>query len=125
ARLGGDEFGVLLENCNPEHVARLAEELRGAVAEFSFTWQSRSFSIGVSIGVFSIVDGAFTLAEVMSAADAACYMAKEKGRKRVELYHPEESDLTTRHGEMEWVGRIHKALEEDRFCLYAQQIVPV
>jgi diguanylate cyclase (GGDEF)-like protein/PAS domain S-box-containing protein len=125
ARLGGDEFGVLLENCNPEHGARLAEELRLAVAEFSFTWQSRSFSIGVSIGVVSIVDGAFTLAEVMSAADAACYIAKEKGRDRVQLYHPEDSDLTLRHGEMEWVGRLHKALDEDRFCLYGQRIVPL
>ncbi len=125
ARLGGDEFGVLLENCHLEHGPRLAEELRRTVAEFPFTWQSRSVSIGVSIGVVSIVDGAFTLAEVLSAADAACYMAKEKGRNRVQLYHREDIELTLRHGEMEWVGRIHKALEEDRFCLYTQEIVPV
>jgi diguanylate cyclase (GGDEF)-like protein/PAS domain S-box-containing protein len=125
ARLGGDEFGVLLENCNPEHAARLAEELRKTVADFPFTWQGRSFSITVSIGVVSIVDGAFSLAEVLSAADAACYIAKDKGRNRVQLYHREDSDLTMRHGEMEWVSRIHKALEEDRFCLYAQAIVPV
>lgn len=125
ARLGGDEFGVLLENCHPEHGARLAEELRKSVADFPFTWQSRSFSIGVSIGVVSIVDGTFTLAEVLSAADAACYVAKEKGRNRVQLYHREDSELTQRHGEMEWVGRIHKALEENRFCLYSQDIIPL
>jgi len=79
----------------------------------------------VSIGVVSIADGTFTLAEVMSAADAACYMAKEKGRNRVQVYHREDTDLTLRHGEMEWVGRIHKALDEDRFCLYMQEIIPV
>jgi diguanylate cyclase (GGDEF)-like protein len=125
ARLGGDEFGVLLENCHPDHGIRLAEELRRAVANFPFTWQNRSFSIGVSIGVVSIVDGAFTLAEVLSAADAACYMAKDKGRDRVQVYHRENDELTVRHKEMEWVGRLHKALEEERFCLYAQEIIPV
>ena len=125
ARLGGDEFGVLLENCHPDHGIRLAEELRRAVANFPFTWQNRSFSIGVSIGVVSIVDGAFTLAEVLSAADAACYMAKDKGRDRVQVYHRENDELTVRHREMEWVGRLHKALEEERFCLYAQEIIPV
>jgi diguanylate cyclase (GGDEF)-like protein/PAS domain S-box-containing protein len=125
ARLGGDEFGVLMENCHPEHAARLAEELRGTVASVPFTWQNRSFAIGVSIGVVSIVDGTFTLAEVLSAADAACYIAKDKGRNRVQMYHREDNELTLRHGEMEWVGRIHKALEEDRFCLYSQDIVPI
>jgi EAL domain-containing protein (putative c-di-GMP-specific phosphodiesterase class I) len=52
-------------------------------------------------------------------------MAKEKGRNRVQIYHPEDSELSVRHGEMEWVARIHKALDESRFCLYAQEIVEV
>jgi len=125
ARLGGDEFGLLLENCHPEHSARLAEEVRRTVADFPFAWQNRSFSIAVSIGVVNIADRAFTLAEALSAADAACYMAKEKGRNRVQLYHPEDTEVSLRQGEMEWVSRIHKALEEDRFCLYAQEIIPL
>jgi diguanylate cyclase (GGDEF)-like protein/PAS domain S-box-containing protein len=125
ARLGGDEFGLLLENCHPDHAARLAEEVRGTVADFPFAWQNRSFSVAVSIGVVSISDRAFTLAEALSAADAACYMAKEKGRNRVQLFHREDSELSLRHGEMEWVSRIHKALEENRFCLYAQEIIAV
>jgi EAL domain-containing protein (putative c-di-GMP-specific phosphodiesterase class I) len=52
-------------------------------------------------------------------------MAKDKGRNRVQLYHPDDSELSLRHGEMEWVGRIQRALDENRFCLYAQNIVPV
>ncbi|MEO8630867.1 MAG: EAL domain-containing protein, partial [Betaproteobacteria bacterium] len=125
ARLGGDEFGVLLEICPPEHAARIAEELRKAIVDFPFAWEGRQFSIGVSIGVVNLADGSFTLASVLSAADAACYMAKEKGRNRLQIYHPHDSELSLRHGEMEWVGRIHRALEENRFCLYAQEIVEV
>lgn len=122
ARLGGDEFGVLLENCQPEHAARIAETLRHAVVERPFISQNRSFAIGASVGVVNLMDGPFTLAEVLRAADAACYMAKEKGRNRVQIYHPKDYELSMRQGEMEWVGRIHRALDEGRFRLYSQEI---
>ena len=122
ARLGGDEFGVLLENCPPDHALRIADQLRQTVTDFHFVWETRSFSVGVSIGLVNIKDGPFTLADVMSAADAACYMAKEKGRNRVQLYHAQDSELSVRQGEMEWISRLQKALKEDRFVLYAQDI---
>jgi PAS domain S-box-containing protein len=54
-----------------------------------------------------------------------CYMAKEKGRNRVQVYHPDDSELSLRFGEMAWVQRLHMALEENRFCLYAQEIAPL
>ncbi|HVY06417.1 MAG TPA: EAL domain-containing protein [Burkholderiales bacterium] len=121
-RLGGDEFGVLLENCAPENSQRIAEELRQTVAECHFAWESRSFNVSVSIGLVNIEHGLFTLADVLSAADTACYLAKENGRNRVQLYHAEDSELSIRQGEMEWIGRLQKALEEDRFVLYSQDI---
>ena len=125
ARIGGDEFGVVLENCSPEHAERIADQLRQTVTEFHFVWHDRSFSIGVSIGLVLIADAPLTLADVLSAGDAACYMAKEKGRNRVQLYHRKDSEMAVRHGEMEWVARIHEALDAGRFCLYAQRIVAV
>jgi EAL domain-containing protein (putative c-di-GMP-specific phosphodiesterase class I) len=73
----------------------------------------------------SFTSESFALAQVLSAADSACYMAKEKGRNRVQRYHADDADLSSRKGEMEWVGRIRNALDQDRFCLYAQDIVPV
>ena len=123
ARLGGDEFGVLLENCAPDNALRIADGLRQTVMECHFAWETRSFNIGVSIGLVNIEDGLFTLTDVLSAADSACYMAKDKGRNRVQVYHAGDSELSTRQGEMEWIGRLQKALEEDRFVLYAQDIV--
>jgi diguanylate cyclase (GGDEF)-like protein/PAS domain S-box-containing protein len=123
ARLGGDEFGVLLENCSPEHAGTIAEALRQTVADLVFAWHTRSFSISASIGLVNVCDGTFTLAEVMSAADAACYMAKEKGRNRLQTYSASDSELTHRHGEMEWAARIPRALDEGRFLLYAQEIM--
>lgn len=125
ARLGGDEFGVLLENCPLDAAERIAEKLRQTVADLYFSWSRLSFKIGVSIGLVILDDGLLSLPEVLRAADTACYMAKEKGRNRVQLYHPEDSELTIRQGEMEWVGRLQRALDENRFVLYAQEIRPV
>ena len=125
ARLGGDEFGVLLENCQIEHAVRIADTLRQTIADFHFVVNQRSFAVGVSIGLVNMADGTLTLTEVLSAGDAACYMAKEKGRNRVQLYHPKDTELALRHGEMEWVGRIQDALTAGRFVLYTQRIVPV
>jgi len=125
ARLGGDEFGVLLENCPPRAALRIADKLRQTVTDFHFAWEHLSFNIGVSIGLVNVEDGLFTMAEILRTADTACYMAKEKGRNRVQVYHPDDSELTLRQGEMEWVGRLQKALDENRFVLYSQDIVEV
>jgi diguanylate cyclase (GGDEF)-like protein len=122
ARLGGDEFGVLLEHCAPGPALAIADALRTAIGDFHFQWSQRSFKIGASIGVVNVAGGPETLAGVLSAADAACYMAKDKGRNRVQVYRPESDEVNLRRGEMEWVNRIHRALAEDRFCLYAQPV---
>ena len=120
ARLGGDEFGVLLPHCPPSPALRIAEALRKAIVDFRFAWKNRSFTIGVSIGLVNLAEGPHTLASVLSAADAACYLAKDKGRNRVQVHRPEDDEVALRRGEMEWVNRLHRALAEDRLCLYAQ-----
>ena len=122
ARLGGDEFGVLLENCPPEQAERIAEQLRQSVQTLHFVWKGRPFVTTVSLGVVHIAQAPTTLEASLRAADMACYMAKEKGRNRVQVYHPDDSELSIRFGEMAWIQRLHVALEENRFCLYAQEI---
>lgn len=122
ARLGGDEFGVLLENCPLQEAIRIADELRMCIADFRFVSEGGSFSVGVSIGVVQVADGIHNLTDILSAADAACYMAKDKGRNRVQFYRPHDSEVSLRRGEMEWVSRIKRALEERRFVLHTQRI---
>ncbi|MGH6908249.1 MAG: EAL domain-containing protein, partial [Aestuariivirga sp.] len=80
-------------------------------------------TLGASIGLVAIPAGGDTLAEVMSAADRACYAAKDKGRNRVHVYAASDEELRQRQGEMQWIPRLHRALAEDRFRLYAQPIV--
>jgi diguanylate cyclase (GGDEF)-like protein len=121
ARLGGDEFGVLLENCDANSAIGIAERLRLAVQELRFVWNGCVFSISSSVGLVHVAE-ADAMEETLRSADMACYMAKEKGRNRVQVYHPSDAELAERVGEMTWVQRIRNGLEEQRFCLFAQEI---
>ena len=125
ARLGGDEFGILLENCPTGPSLRVADLLRQTVRDFRFVWQDKVFPLGSSIGLVTFSDGEETLTDILRMADAACYLAKDKGRNRVQIYTADDSGLAQRHGEIGWVGRIQKALEEGRFVLYSQKILPL
>ena len=125
ARLGGDEFGMLLVGCPLDPALRMANEIRAAVQDFRFMWQDKIFEIGISIGLVALTAESGDLATVMSNADAACYAAKERGRNRVHVYLEDDTELARRHGEMQWMARITKAFDEDRFRLYYQKIAPV
>ena len=125
ARLGGDEFGVLLNDCPLEQAQIVADLLRQTVKDFHFVWHERPFAIGVSIGLVPITQDSGTLAKVLSCADTACYAAKDLGRNRVHVYRAEDSELAQRQGEMNWVARITHAIEENRFRLYCQTIMPL
>ncbi|QKQ27535.1 EAL domain-containing protein [Candidatus Reidiella endopervernicosa] len=125
ARLGGDEIGVLLVNSDIDEASEVSERLLRVINDFRFVWEDRSFEVGASIGVVAVTAENINVSELMSAADVACYAAKDLGRNRVHLYKPDDHEMAQRHGEMQWVSRIKRAMEEDRFCLYYQPIVPV
>lgn len=124
ARLGGDEFGVLLEGCTVEQSTRIAEGVRQAIRDYRFVWGATTLSVGASVGVVQITAETESVANVMSAADIACYAAKDEGRNRVHLY---ESDGIShpRHREMHWVARVTRAAEENRLELFFQPIRPI
>jgi len=125
ARLGGDEFGLLLEHCTLQRAEQIASKILTLIHEFRYTWDGRTFAVGVSMGIVAIEGGGSSVSDVMRAADIACYMAKDKGRSRFHIYKADDQELALRHGEMEWVSKIHAAIEENRFVLHKQTIFPV
>ncbi len=122
ARLGGDEFGILLEAVDLKKATEVANHLLQSFADFTFHWQDRRFDVGVSIGMIPVNRDTENASFALSAADVACYVAKESGRNRIHIYTEGDSGLGERHNEMHWVSRIKEALEENRFVLYKQAI---
>jgi len=123
ARLGGDEFGLLLQNCNLETATRLAEGIRQAIHNYRFQWQQQSMQVGASIGLVELTHETESVATLLSAADMACYSAKDGGRDRVCAYDPDSAAAHNR--EMQWVTRLTRACDEDRLDIVYQPIVPV
>jgi diguanylate cyclase (GGDEF)-like protein/PAS domain S-box-containing protein len=123
ARLGGDEFGVLLEGCTPEQASRIADGVRQAIKDYRFMWGASTLSVGASVGVVQIRAETESVAAVMSAADIACYAAKDEGRNRIHVY--EADGVSNRHREMHWVARVTRAAEENRLELFFQPIVRI
>ncbi len=124
SRLGGDEFGMLLENCPLDKAITIAGNLLKAVEQYQFCWGENCFSLGISIGVVPVDASTTDICSTMSAADSACYIAKESGRNQVQVAHLGDRRLQQRHGEMQWVSRLTRALDDDQFALYFQPIVP-
>lgn len=125
ARLGGDEFGLLLVHCPLHRAMEVAESLRHTVNEFRFQWQSKSFQIGVSIGLVELTSTLNSSAEALASADMACYAAKEDGRNRVHVYRPDDLELARRREEMGMVSAVQRALADNQLELFAQVIVPL
>jgi diguanylate cyclase (GGDEF)-like protein/PAS domain S-box-containing protein len=122
ARLGGDEFGILIEDTSLASARESAEHLLQSISAFTFEWQERRFDVGASIGMVPIQRDTPNASFVLSAADVACYVAKESGRNRVHVYEESDIDLGERHNEMHWVSGIKAALDDNRFLLYRQEI---
>ena len=125
ARLGGDEFGILLEDCPPEKAWELATNLHKCINEFQFVWSEQSFHVGASIGLVPIDAPDTTLDELLAAADRACYVAKDAGRNQVQLYRSDDVAVASTRGEILWVNRIRRALDEDRLVICLQPIRPL
>jgi diguanylate cyclase (GGDEF)-like protein/PAS domain S-box-containing protein len=123
ARLGGDEFALLIDQCSIYEAKLIANYLQELIRYFRFVWQGKIFSIGVSMGLVSLDDRVQDIATVLSAADIACYAAKKRGRNCICVYREDDLDLNRQQSDRNWSLQVKRALEENRFCLYSQQIV--
>ncbi|WP_066775670.1 GGDEF domain-containing protein [Sphingomonas sp. CCH5-D11] len=89
ARIGGEEFVALLPGYERTHARDIGRVLAARFAE-AVPRDPRSAGVEatVSIGVAAFGGGGTTLGEMLSSADRALYLAKERGRNRIELDMP-------------------------------------
>lgn len=125
ARIGGDEFVTLLRDCDLEQGQQIAENLLRVIREHRFVWQGRVFAQSASAGLVVLDETMVDPAAALSAADSACYLAKEQGRNRVCAYTSTDQSISRYREKMNWVNAVTEALEENRLRLYRQRIVPL
>jgi len=80
-RYGGEEFSILVPQTTGEHALGVAEKLRKVIEDWNFPGVPRP--VTVSIGVADFPGNGATRDELVKAADAALYAAKQAGRNRV------------------------------------------
>ena len=122
-RLGGDEFGALLIGCPIEKARQIATDVCNAIADYRFVWKDKIFNIGISIGLVEISHVSGSLQDVMSAADSACYVAKQEGRGQVHVYSARDEAVARERGDIQWLRQLQTALHEDSFELAVQPII--
>ncbi len=122
-RLGGDEFGAILIGCPIEKSRQIATDICNAVADYRFVWKDKIFNIGISVGLVEISHISGTIQDVMSAADSACYVAKQQGKGQVHVYSARDEAIARERGDIQWLRQLQTALHEDRFELAVQPIL--
>ena len=122
-RLGGDEFGALLIGCPIDKARQIAQDICNAIAAYRFVWKDKIFNIGISIGLVEISHVSGSLQDVMSAADSACYVAKQQGRGQVHVYSARDEAVARERGDIQWLRELQSALHEDSFELAVQPIL--
>jgi len=105
-----------------EGAQALAERLRARIEGYIYVWEQRSYTISASVGVVLLDRPGLTLSDVLAHADAACYIAKDRGRNRVHFYAEEDDETLRRRGEMEWANRLRWVIEEKRLLLDYQEV---
>jgi diguanylate cyclase (GGDEF)-like protein/PAS domain S-box-containing protein len=118
ARLGGDEFVVLVEQAgSAADLTRVAQKMLAAIAE-PVTLQGCSFLVTASIGIAQYPRDGDDAATLLRHADAAMYLAKDRGKNNLQYYTAELADESARQFALE--SELRLALVRDELTLHYQ-----
>jgi diguanylate cyclase (GGDEF)-like protein/PAS domain S-box-containing protein len=124
-RIGGDEFALLLVERDAREGEQVARDLQKRLLEFRFGVGDKTFTVGASFGVVPFSAELGRAAEVLSAADHACRIAKDAGRGRIQVYLPDDDVMAKGRRSIQWVAGMQRNLEDGRLRLFAQGIHPL
>lgn len=122
ARMGGDEFSLFTDSTDESHFTELANRILRSIREFRFVWESRIFTVSGSIGIKVLNEQDFSFENALNLADAACFIAKDRGRNQVYVLEGDDTSVRSMKDQMDWAARITQLIEQDKLTLYYQQI---
>lgn len=124
ARIGGDEFALILPNCSLANARSIANQIVKAVNAYRLNWEDKIYEIGISVGLVHFHPKKISLERLLGQADTACYDAKHIGGDSVSVYIERKHVSERLQSEIKMMPRIHTALEQNQFVLYARETHP-
>jgi diguanylate cyclase (GGDEF)-like protein len=124
ARTGGDEFAVLVPITESSAIA-CGRRLLAAIDGLRIDWQDQMLTAAASIGIAHSTAPHVDFDGLLSHADAACFAAKEYGGNRLVAASREGDELRLRTASMRSALQVREALDQRRFTLFCQPIVPL
>ncbi|WMJ68461.1 EAL domain-containing protein [Stenotrophomonas sp. 24(2023)] len=124
-RLGADEFALFLAQASQEEAKRVLTRVIRHLGQASFPAAGDSPQLSCSVGIVEVTDEAPDVNWLMSAADSACYAAKQAGRNRVHCFNENRLALEERRLQAEQLQRVRQAMADNRLLLFAQRIAKV
>jgi diguanylate cyclase (GGDEF)-like protein/PAS domain S-box-containing protein len=121
ARMGGDEFAVLVEDPSVATEPTAVAERVMAVLQAPFTEGRKELFVHASIGVAVLASRDQTAEELLRNADIAMYIAKRKGKNRVEVF--ERSMHAAALTRLALKGDLERAIERDEFFVLYQPVM--
>jgi diguanylate cyclase (GGDEF)-like protein/PAS domain S-box-containing protein len=121
-RLGNDEFAIILEEVvKIEDAALVAKRILEAFSKpFSLECYEKELFLSASIGISMFPKDASKLEELIKYSEIAMYQAKKTEQNNFQHYSPSMDARSLEHLTME--HQLHKALEQEEFCVYYQPI---
>lgn len=96
ARIEHDRFALIFHDCDVHKAGDRARQIRSLMLEQEFQWGEDRYGVVPSIGVVTVRDGSGGITGILTAADAACSIAKRKSVKGIYVYDSGETTLLRR-----------------------------
>ncbi|MBS0376304.1 MAG: bifunctional diguanylate cyclase/phosphodiesterase [Proteobacteria bacterium] len=124
ARLASDRFVALLDGVRADGARTWAESARHAAGSLRLAAPLEGQPVSLSLGIAPLAPGG-SLEHALAAAEAACKLAKGRGRNRVELHLADPAEIERRQQELRVFHELLEAFEHGRLRLYAQPLAPL
>ncbi|MBU9713067.1 putative bifunctional diguanylate cyclase/phosphodiesterase [Evansella tamaricis] len=118
-RIGGDEFVIVLTESSSKECIETSEKIIEKFSK-SFYIGNHEITVTPSIGISTYPQDGDSIHSLLKCADAAMYIAKEKGRNNYEFHDSDVNKVMSRNLYIE--NELRKAIERKQFSLYYQPI---
>ncbi len=125
AKVGESEFCIVLCDRRLASGINTIESILSDVSEQEFLSRGHQYPVSMSAGFVVIDNESTSPTRVMSEANRACNLANKKAIGRPISYQANNEEIKSQEGNVEWILILKKAIQENRFEMYAQPIHPL